>query len=106
MDREYRKVWFNEMCAMAVKRKSEPKIERTIVDIEDEKMWREGRQTDQSNNQDFIYLDVESGFATSSVDYELVVTYVDVGTATWSIEYPQSDCLISVKRCKTRILEK
>ena len=55
----------------------------------------EGRRTDRDNGQDFIYFDVAEAFSEEAADYDLAVTFVDSGTASWSVEYEQSGCLVS-----------
>ena len=56
----------------------------------------EGRKTDRENKQDFIYFDVDDDFVGDGPEtFDLAVQYRTAGEATWSIEYPQADCLAS-----------
>jgi hypothetical protein len=51
----------------------------------------EGRLTDRANNQDYLYFYIQDNFANSiSPNMQLKVTYLDVGTAQWQLQYRNS----------------
>ena len=46
------------------------------------------RQTDRASGNNYIYFDVDSGFApTTESRFKVAVTYRDTGTASWRLEY-------------------
>jgi len=48
----------------------------------------EGRLTDRSNNQDYLYFFIQDNFANGlSLDMQLKVTYLDSGNAIWQLQY-------------------
>ncbi|HID45782.1 MAG TPA: hypothetical protein EYP34_08515 [Chromatiaceae bacterium] len=55
----------------------------------------EGRLTDHANGQDYVYFFVDDVFATTyRQEWQLKVTFVDEGTSSWWVEYPDGQKLI------------
>lgn len=48
----------------------------------------EGRSTDRATGNDFLYFDLDDAFLTGALDVEVKVTWLDLGTATWTLGYP------------------
>lgn len=64
------------------------------VDPDNGESW-EGRLTDHANGQDYFYFFVDDVFANDpGQQWQLKVTYVDEGSSSWRVEYPDSSSLV------------
>jgi hypothetical protein len=49
------------------------------------------KSTHNATSNNYMYFDVDDGFANSGSQYRIAVTYKDVSTATWRVEYTDTN---------------